>query len=266
MESNASTAKKQQNAVVDAAKKEADAAKKIQKAEAVAAKKIQKADAVATKKQQKADAVAAKKQQKADAVSAKAKFVAEKAEASNAKKAKKPEAVVEKNDIDGLQDWSKTVAFAGMANATTQAAYYNTHGATEAILKIVDLPSKQLGTYVEKIVIESLGLGPRTSTQNDATFNGKKIEIKAARYWSGKDECVWQHLEPDHDYDYALFVLIDFQTIKAWSIKKSLLMGELREKNIVTPQGKQGFWTKKSALMPYLTPIFNIKDLHTSIM
>ena len=38
-------------------------------------------------------------------------------------------------------------------------------------------------------------------------------------------------------------------------------MGELRDKNIVTHQGKQGWWTRKSAILPYLVPITKRKDL-----
>lgn len=135
----------------------------------------------------------------------------------------------------------------------------------EEVLQLVDLESKPFGSESEKIIQEIFQLGPRTSTQNDGTRNGKKIEIKSARYWAGKDDCVWQHLEPDHDYEYALFVLLDFQGWKVWGIKKSLLMGEMREKKIVTFQGKQGWWVRKSAVMQYLTPIKNISDLDVFI-
>ena len=96
-------------------------------------------------------------------------------------------------------------------------------------------------------------------------MNGKKIEIKSARYWAGKDDCKWQHLEPEHDYEYVLFVLLDFDRFKIWCIKKSLLMGELRDKKIVTFQGKQGWWVAKSAILPYLTPINNVQDLDNFI-
>jgi hypothetical protein len=128
-------------------------------------------------------------------------------------------------------------------------------------LQLVELDSKPFGSELEKIVAETLHLGPRTSSQHDATLEGKKIEIKSARYWAGADDCKWQHLEPDHDYEFALFVLVDFHGLKIWCIKKSDLMGPLREKKIVTPQGVQGFWTKKSDILPYLTPITCIADL-----
>ena len=39
------------------------------------------------------------------------------------------------------------------------------------------------------------------------------------------------------------------------------VMDELREKKVVTFQGKQGWWTLKSAVMPYLTPIHGLECL-----
>jgi len=44
-------------------------------------------------------------------------------------------------------------------------------------------------------------------------------------------------------------------------VTKAQLMGELREKKVVTFQGKQGWWTIKSAIMPYLTPIHGLECL-----
>lgn len=129
------------------------------------------------------------------------------------------------------------------------------------VLQLVDLESKPFGTESEKILQEIFQLAPRTSSQNDGTRHGKKIEIKCARYWAGKDDCKWQHLEPDHDYQYVLFGLLDFQGWKVWGIQKSLLMGDMREKKIVTYQGKQGWWVTKSAILPYLTPIHSIDEL-----
>jgi hypothetical protein len=43
-------------------------------------------------------------------------------------------------------------------------------------------------------------------------------------------------------------------------------MGELREKKIVTFQGKQGWWTRKSSILPYLTRITNVKEMNDFII
>jgi hypothetical protein len=159
--------------------------------------------------------------------------------------------------------WKNTAAFTTIQEKETQIKHYKRMNASTEVLQLVELESKPFGSVCEKIISELFGLGPRTSSQNDATLNGKKIEIKTARYWAGKDDCVWQHLEPDHDYEYALFVLLNFQGWKVWCIKKTDLM-DLRGK-IVTFQGKQGWWTRKSAILPHLTPIHTLTDLHAFV-
>jgi hypothetical protein len=165
------------------------------------------------------------------------------------------------SDVLSSASWKNSKAFKSMTKKMTQIKYYKEKCADQEVLDLVELDSKPFGSVSESIIKETLGLGPRTSSQNDGTFNNKKIEIKCARYWAGKDDCKWQHLEPDHDYEYALLVLLDFHGWKVWCIKKSLLMGDMREKKIVTYQGKQGWWTNKAALLPYLTPIKTIADL-----
>lgn len=175
-------------------------------------------------------------------------------------------AAMPNNDILSGASWKNTRAFKYIKEVETQIKYYKRMNASAEVLQLVELDSKPFGSVSEKIITEVFKMGPRTSTQNDGTFNGQKIEIKSARYWAGKDDCVWQHLEPDHDYTYALFALLDFQGWKIWCIKKSLLMGELRDKKIVTFQGKQGWWTRKSAIISYLTPIKNLQDLQDYVV
>jgi hypothetical protein len=168
-------------------------------------------------------------------------------------------------DILSVHHWKNTHAFTSLRDKETQIKYYRRMGSCDEVLQLVDLESKPFGSVVEKIIQETLQLGKRTSSQNDGTRLGKKIEIKSARFWDGKDDCVWQHLEPDHDYDVVLFVLLDFHGFKIWGIKKELLMGELRDKKYIRFQGKQGWWGKKSAIIDYLTPIHTVADLDAFI-
>lgn len=156
--------------------------------------------------------------------------------------------------------WKSTKSFKNMTQKLTQLKYYEKNNSTEEVLQLVRLDSKPFGAISEKIISEIFNLGPRTSTQNDATYNGKKIEIKCARYWAGKNDCVWQHLEPEHDYDYVLFGLLDFNKWKIWVIDKKQLMGDLKEKKVITYQGRQGWWTRKSAILPYLKEINSIDE------
>lgn len=152
-------------------------------------------------------------------------------------------------------------SFKKVSKKMSQMDYYISKSSSAEALKLVSLGNKAFGAAIEDIVRECLSLGPRSSSQNDATFGERKIEIKAARYWAGKDDCKWQHLEPDHDYDLVLFCLMDFHELRVWAIKKDVLMGDLRERKIVTFQGKQGWWTTKKAIMPFLTPIQTVEDM-----
>ncbi len=177
-------------------------------------------------------------------------------------------------DVLSVNHWKNTKTFKSIKDKETQTQYYKRMNASAEVLQLVELESKPFGTVGEIMLSEIFGMGPRTSTQNDGTLNEKKIEIKCARYWAGKDNCVWQHLEPEHDYEYAMFALLDFQGWKVWGIKKSLLMGsEMRNiemtkksKKPVNFQGKQGWWTKKSAILPYLTPIKTIAELQAFVL
>lgn len=165
-------------------------------------------------------------------------------------------------DILDCSYWSNGVAFKCIKDKLTQASYYRMMGASNEVVQLVLLESKPFGSVMENIVRETFGMDDRTSSENDGLFQGIKIEIKSARYWGGKDDCRWQHLEEKHDYDVAMFVLLDFHRIKVWCIKKSLLMGEeLREKKIVMKQGKQGSWVTMKAIMPYLVPIQTKQDM-----
>jgi hypothetical protein len=162
-------------------------------------------------------------------------------------------------------NWKNTLALRSIQYKPTQINYYEKNNSCSEVLQLVKLDSKPFGSISEKILSEVFQLGPRSSSQNDGTKNGKKIEIKCARYWANKDDCMWQHLEPNHDYDYVLLALLDFQDWKIWGIQKSILMGELIDKKIVTFQGKQGCWVKKSDILPYLTPIHSIQNLDDSL-
>ena len=138
--------------------------------------------------------------------------------------------VTEDVDMLHVDNWKRDSS----KEVETQLSYYTRMKSREEVLDLVGLQSKPFGTKAEKFIQNVFKLGPRTSTQNDGVRNGKKIEIKTARYWAGKDECRWQHLEPDHDYEVVLFVLLDFDKWNVWAINKHLLIGELMDKKIVT--------------------------------
>lgn len=161
--------------------------------------------------------------------------------------------------------WKNMNSYKKLKEKETQIKYYKRMNATIEVLQLVELESKAFGSISENIIKELLKLNPRKSSQNDATIQDNKLEIKSARYWNCKDECVWQHLEPEYDYKYVLFCLLDFDKFKVWIISKNILMGELRNKKIVTYQGNQGWWVKKSNIINYLTRIYNFDDINKYI-
>ena len=160
-----------------------------------------------------------------------------------------------------VDHWKHSKAFTKNKRRDTQTKFYTDMNAAPEVIDIVSMDSKPFGSVSESILTEVFQMTPRISSQHDGVFEGHKCEIKCARYWAGKDECRWQHMEPEHDYDFAMLALLDFHGWNVWCITKAQLMGELREKKVVTFQGKQGCWTLKSAIMPYLTPIQGLECL-----
>ena len=171
-----------------------------------------------------------------------------------------------KMNILSLAYWKETKAFKKVLATESQEKYYRRMGAPPEVMDLVALESKSFGTKCEHLLAEIFGLGIRTRTQNDATLNGIKIEIKCARYWGGKDDCKWQHLEPEHDYQYLLAALLHTDgTWRVWGVSKKVLMGEMRDRMVVVYQGKQGWWFNKNSGLPYLTPIHSREDLLRAI-
>jgi len=163
------------------------------------------------------------------------------------------------------ESWKNSNAFKEIQKTETQKTYYKRMNADADVMALVELDSKPFGSKCEKILCEIFQLDKRTSTQNDGCRLKKKLEIKTARYWAGADDCKWQHLEKDHDFEIALLAVLDFHGFKVWAVTKTQLFGELFDKKIVTRQGEEGHWTTKSAILPYLTPITSITDLDAFI-
>ena len=165
-----------------------------------------------------------------------------------------------------LQQWNQTKYFKDMEKKPTQLELYIKHGSSPEILSLVRMANKVFGTEMENIFQEVFQLAPRENTQHDGIRLGKKIEIKSARWHATGEDCNWQHLEPEYDYEFVMFTLVDFLGLKVWMISKELLMGDLRKQNIVLKQGLQGWTTNKNKIESYLTPIETIEDLDKFIL
>lgn len=147
-------------------------------------------------------------------------------------------------------------------NKMTQLTWYAQNGTDPALLTLIEQPPKRFGTTLEEIARDIFNLEPGVNSQHDHIYKGIRIEQKSARYHAGKLEYNWQHLEEDYDYSYVLFAGVTFEGIQWWIITKELLMGELREKNIVQKQGKQGWTCTKTKILPYLTEVTTKEHLH----
>lgn len=172
-----------------------------------------------------------------------------------------------KNRLDNIQctdkmeiynsiNWENLSSFKNIKLKKTQYEYYLENGSTPQVLSIVNFTSKVFGTVCEKMIIEMLNLGPRTSTQNDATYKNKKIEIKVARYKPDTYDCMWQHIEPDNDYDIILFCVLTFVGFDIYYISKQRVL-ELIKENVIKKQGKQGHIAYKKNIQKYLSNNLN---------
>jgi hypothetical protein len=146
----------------------------------------------------------------------------------------------------------------------SQLDFYKRNNACPEIQQLVGLESKAFGMHMEKITRQIFRMNKPLNSQHDGIFNGVKIEIKSSRFWGGTTNCRFQHIEPTYDYDYVLFVLVNFQDIEIYGMSKDRLK-EMIALNILTPQGRQGYWCQKSKIKNYLTPIKSKEDLEKLI-
>lgn len=148
----------------------------------------------------------------------------------------------------GSERWSGLPIVQRSSNA--QAEYYVHHSVDDSVIRLARLPSRTFGCVCEHIIKKLYHLQPSSSVQHDATFDAVKIEIKSARYWRQSDDCRWQHIEPSYDYDWLWFVLLDFDGFKVWRIPKATFWS--LDSTIVERQGRQGYWVRKSRILPFL--------------
>jgi len=145
----------------------------------------------------------------------------------------------------------------------TQRSFYKKCGATDGILKIIDLNNKTFGSLAEDYIRENFELGPRTSDENDATVLGHKIEIKSAR--RGKNgSYFYQHIQLDYDYNFLLTTLLEPSGEFVCNIfKKEDILPHLKK------QGKnanQGYTLNQKVVGNYGHKIHTYKDLRQFIL
>ena len=166
--------------------------------------------------------------------------------------------------MPNADDIRRTKEWAELDHVIDVREYYRNNGSEQEIIKIVSLENRKFGSVIEKLLREIYVLSKPESSKHDAIFvrldrPRTKLEIKAARYWAGTNNCKWQHLEPDYDYTHILFVLVDFNRLRVWCANKIPLF----EEKILTPKGKQGYWGDMDTLLAsgHLTEVRNEAEL-----
>lgn len=161
-------------------------------------------------------------------------------------------------------DIQRTSEWLNLESVIDVREFYQLNNAHPVIQRIVSLENRKFGSVVEKILREHFQLSPPESSRHDAIFRrigrrDTKLEIKAARYWAGTNNCKWQHLEPNYDFTHILFVLIDFHKMRVWIAEKEPLFSL----GYLTKQGQQGYWGEKNQLLSSgrLTEIETEEDL-----
>jgi site-specific DNA-methyltransferase (adenine-specific) len=150
--------------------------------------------------------------------------------------------------------WKNLKSFSSINYHDTQHAYYEANGASPEILQMVQLNSKKFGSVSENIIKELLNIGPRENTQHDGILDGKKVEIKVGRYLQWSTDCMWQHIEPDHDYEVLVCCLLTFTGWEIYTIDKECILS-LIEKGTIKKQGKQGYLVRRSQIVEHLTQL-----------
>jgi len=143
----------------------------------------------------------------------------------------------------------------------TQLEFYLKNGASENIMSLVPLSNKAFGEGMQRIIREIFGCEASTDTGHDAVYRGHNIEVKSARYWSGKLDCKWQHIMDDHNYKWVLLALVDFQDLKFWLVSKETIRAH---PEVFEQQGNaegQGRWCSMKKALPLAHPVASREDL-----
>ena len=145
----------------------------------------------------------------------------------------------------------------------SQYEYYRANTDDEPILEIAKVSNaKAFGSWMEKIIDESLGLkhDSTDSRWDSLDHNEKKVEQKAARFGGGVIELknpFWNHIKPEHPWDYALLTFLNFQEIEVFYLSKEDCRKYVDE-GLIKPQGRKihdayGNITGSEGVMPTLS-------------
>jgi hypothetical protein len=159
--------------------------------------------------------------------------------------------------------FANTTAFKKLTSKRklSQLEFYMKKEASEPIKSLIPLSNKAFGEGMQRIVAEIFGMDKAGDTGHDAVYKGHNIEIKSARYWSGKLNCKWQHIMADHNYKWVMLTLVDFQDLKFWLVSKDTIKAH---PEVFVQQGNaegQGMWCTMKDVLPFAHPVATPEDL-----
>ena len=132
----------------------------------------------------------------------------------------------------------------------TQAARYTRLGASQDIVRLVDLGNKAFGCAMETITSPMFGCSNVKDTPGktgyDLEKSGCPIELKSSRLWTMGNNMNWRwkHVLPDHELSYLMCAGVDIDKVRYFIVSKPQFMALISD-GFVTQQGGgggQGCW------------------------
>ena len=152
-------------------------------------------------------------------------------------------------------------------NKKTIVERYKDNNSPANIIKLI---TKQIGSETENYIKFAFDLNNRKNCEHDhiLKINNKehKIEQKTSTRYEKKQKFMWQHIALDNDWEYILFVGIDYNDIKIYILSKDKVKNLIKN-NKITNQGNkkgtshQGYWCKYSNIAEDLIEIKTKDDL-----
>lgn len=156
---------------------------------------------------------------------------------------------------------------------------YEANKSPQDILRLATLNSKSLGKVSEDFARHRFPmLKPSKSNEFDhlyARHNHSRycIEQKTSRLWENND-FKWQHIEPEHSWDFLLLCGIAYDDVKFWMLSRPDFESLVLEKKITIQGSKkdrsdmgsdEGYWCWYMDIKHQLLPVISYKDLRASL-
>lgn len=155
-----------------------------------------------------------------------------------------------------------------------QLQRYELKNSPECIRKFIALGGgPKMGCILEAFArfkfknLNKRGPGKNSGFDHTVSVGSKLINIeqKSSGHW-GDDDYKWQHVEPNHKWDFLLLCGVDYTDIKFWMMDRETF-DKLVEENKITNQGNkekesaQGMWFNYSNVKDQLIPIETDEDI-----